>query len=47
MMPQKIYLSDCNFEENIAFNEQDFNIDFEKVLRASKDSLSDAFIKDT
>ena len=46
-MPQKIYLSDCNFAENIAFDEKEFKINFKKVLRASIDSESDKFIRET
>ena len=46
-VPQKIYLSDCNFAENIAFNEKDLKINFKKVLSASVDSACDQFIRDT
>ena len=46
-VPQKIYLSDCNFAENIAFDEKEFKINFKKVLRASIDSESDKFIRET
>lgn len=46
-VPQKIYLSDCNFAENIAFDEKEFKINFKKVLRASIESESDNFIRET
>ena len=46
-VPQNIYLSDSNYEENIAFSSFDGNIDFERVKIAAEKSVISEFINES
>jgi len=44
-VPQDIYLADCSIMENIAFGEEENNIDIERVKKSLKLSQLDEFIE--